>query len=340
MKVLVAAAALALLGSSGCAKKPVPAAALTTPTLATPASAAVAVAVAAPATPVERQPRIKDAAVYVDGKIVAFLKAHELPPNLRTVATHRQEIHYGFASYLRTLGVDVGKVRALHLHGGTIGGFVSIVPGDSLRKAGDNVRFAFQADGNGRPRPDFNGHSRASLGLNTSIDVINAVAVYVDKEPPHENENFGLSYPDGKPVDGMAYADKEAGAGTRVYLDGKLVSIVKRKGLTNDLLVTQELSKPEFSLSAYLTSVGIDLAKTTTVDFIDGQGPRARLAPGAVRHLTFAVPARNQGLAVIALDGSSVEKITAIQLYHSISAPKRATPAIGLPSAGSKIHKG
>ena len=120
--------------------------------------------------------------------------------------------------------------------------------------------------------------------------------------------------------------------------DGKLVSIVKRKALGNELLATPDLAKPEFSLAAYLKSVGVDVAKTTTAEFIDNEGPRARLAGAQLGALTFAVPARNQGLAVMALDGAPEEKITAIQLYRSQTAPKRTTSPS--PANVQKTHQG
>ncbi|MFO0671715.1 MAG: hypothetical protein U0235_19140 [Polyangiaceae bacterium] len=335
MKGLLLIAAASAAFGLGCAKKAAPAA-TTAPQGATVVANPAPAAEAVPAP--EKMPRVKDAAVYVDGRIVAFLKPYELPASVHAQRSSKNERPYGFASYLTAIGVDVSKVRQLHLHGGTIGGFTTIIPGDSLRVARDDIRFVFSADGKGRPRPDFNGRSRSTLGINTGVDTINAVAVYIEKEPPHENAEYGLSYPDGRKVDGMAYADAEAGAGTRVYVDGKLVSIVKRKSLSNDLLATGDLAKPEFSLAAYLKSVGVDPSKATVADFIDGDGPRARVPAARLQTLTFAVPARNQGLAVMALDGAPEEKITAIQLYRSQVAPKRETSPS--PASVQKTHQG
>jgi hypothetical protein len=112
---------------------------------------------------------------------------------------------------------------------------------------------------------------------------------------------------------------------------------VKRKGLTNDLLSTSDLSKPEFSLSAYLKSVGVDVAQAKSVRFISNDEPIAGEA-STLSRLTFAVPARNQGLAMIDLGAESARKITAIQLYRSVTVPQRAAPPV--TATETKIHKG
>lgn len=315
-------------GLLGCARKPAPS---TTATAASPAAQQTQTA-AQPEAEREKNPRIKDAAVYLDGKIVGFLKYHELPTTLAPLPSTKSFLEFGFVSYLTSIGVDVAKVRGLHMHGGR----VSILSGDAVRRGGDAIRFTFNSDGTGKPRPHFVGGIRPSLGLNTAIDMISAVAVYVDKEPPHENADYDLSYPDGTAVSGMAYADAEASAGTRVYMDDKLVSIVKRKTLSNDLLANDDLSKPQFSLVAYLKSNGVDASKAKTVDFIANDIPLARIEPSKLGDMTFAVPARNQGLAVIDLENRPGQRITAIKLFQSKPAPRR-TPS---SPADKTAHKG
>lgn len=324
---LIASAAVA-----GCARKPAPA--------GTSATAQVVQApiTAAEAAPREKQPRIKDGAVYVDGKITGFLKFNELPPGLVGVVDRPGETEFGFASYLKALGVDVAKVRALHMHGGR----VSMLPGDSLRRGGDRVRFVFRGDGSGPARPRFAAGIRPSMGLNTAIDMISAVSVYVDKEPPTENADFVLVYPDGTLVgEGMPYADAEASAGTRVYFDGKLVSIVKRKSLSNDLLATDDLSKPKFSLAAYLKAAGVDTQHAKRVELLGTDGEFVGVEPKELASMTFAVPARNKGLAVIDY-GTTSDRKAAIQIYQHKTPPRRALPNGESTTAptGSKTHTG
>ncbi len=308
-----------------------PSAAATTAAAATPAAAD-------PGAEPEKvkHSRVKDAAVYVDGKIVSFLKIRELPLGFKpTYVRTSGEAEYGALSYVRALGLDEKRVRAMHLHGSR----VSIVKGDDLRTFGDDIRFQFAGESGGKPRPRFANGVGRKMDLNTMIDLISAVAIYVDKEPPHENRFYDLVYADEQPVRGMAYADAEASAGTRVYVDGKLVSIVKRKALGNELLANDDLSKPQFSLKAYLAQAGVDLAKTKVVDFVSNDTPVARLEMGkkksALDALTFSVPARNQGLAMMPFGGENL-RVTAIQLYRDREPPPAAPEKVSSASSASK----
>jgi hypothetical protein len=269
----------------------------------------------------EKRPRIGQSAVYVDGKLVSSLAIQELPSGygpLHSEVRHGAVIaRYGLASYVAALGIDLKTVKAVHLHGSR----VSFITGDQLRQYGDKNQFSFTAGDHGKPRI----HYAHGARFNTTIDIAKGIAIYVDKEPPHEDDHYNLVYPDGKPVgDGIAYAPAEQGSGTRVYVDGALVAIMKRKALTNDLLATNDLSKPVFSLASFLDKAGVT-GKVKAVDLIANDELVARRA--STKDLTFAVPARNQGLAVMAIDGNKAT-VSAVQLFVKKEPPKKTVTPI------------
>lgn len=323
---ILAAAAFAMIG---CAKKAAPVA-TKGPEAASPQTAqAAAIANAQMQEQVrEKQPRYGDSAVYVDGVMVAALKYQELPATLKALpsVTKDEAPRFGIPSYLRALGVDLAKVKAVHLHGSN----VSMIPGDILRQYGDKYKFSFTAGDHGKPKAYYAPYVR----LNTKVDMIRMVAVYVDKEPPHETENFDVVYPDGRPIDPVPYAPVEQGHGTRVYVDGKLVTMVKRKALTNDLLVGDDAAKPRFSLSAFLAKAGVDAKNAKAVDLVSNDALVAH-EKGVPSDLTFAVPAHNQGLAQIEIQGKPI-KLSAVQLFVKQTPPKReVTPIAELAPAGN-----
>src|SRR5205823_5117098 len=92
--------------------------------------------------------------------------------------------------------------------------------------------------------------------------------------------------PDGTLVDDnkMAYEQPDANSGTRVYVDGTLVGAVKRKKLTNDLLVRNATKSDEasrFSLLGFASKAagnGVDLRQAKAVDLLAGDDVIAHMA--------------------------------------------------------------
>ncbi len=106
------------------------------------------------ADPNAGKPRFGECAVYVDGEPLAVLSYGELPPNL---PVHWQKVEgedekvprFLMAEYLEGLGVDLRKVRELHLYGGQ--NRVGIVKGDELRRFARRCRFSFTRNVTGKP---------------------------------------------------------------------------------------------------------------------------------------------------------------------------------------------
>lgn len=274
----------------------------------------------------QKQPRMGDCAVYVDGKSLAVMRFLEMPssmkPITRTLPNGYEITRYGMASYLKALGIDLAKVKGAHFYGGRR---VGLVAGDELRELGDKLQFSFTQKDHGKPRI----HRAHGMKATLSIDMLTGVVVYVDKEPPALDDDNGASvliYPNGQKVKGVPYADEEQGNGTRVYVDGALKATLKRKTLPNAALLSTDDAHPRFSLPLYLASMGVVTKNAKAIDFVAGDTVVARNT--GVSDFAFSLPAKSQGKAVFevpkAHEGETAKtRISAIQLYVHTTPPAR-----------------
>lgn len=182
--------------------------------------------------------------VYVDGKVVAFLSYAELPEGLTPIYLEeerflpfkpgekreteiRQVPRYRLLDYLQKLRLPLEKIKSVMLHHGR--GHVAEVTGEALRGEPDLLLFRFGGDTFGKAIPVF----RPGLEVNRKFDHMVAVSVYIDKAPPKRNATDHLTL-DGDPVDGIPYFGPPVRNGTRVYLDDRLVTILKRRTLRSN----------------------------------------------------------------------------------------------------------
>jgi hypothetical protein len=300
----------------------------------------------------EQKRRFREAAVYVDGKPIGVLKHSELPPTLplrkQRLADGREVPRWRFSEYLTAAGVPFDRVRAAHFLGGR--DRAAVVLGDELRKHKETLVFSFTRGDAGKPRV----HWPPGIVMNTSIDTIVAVTLYVDKAPPtYDSRDHSFSFADGKAIEGVPYAvPEEALKGTRVYVDGALVSAMKRKTLPSSLLVPgSDERAPRFSLDAWLTSAGVDLAAARATVLLSGEDVITRLGPkewATERStLTFSLPRRSQGRILVHLPpddpavsaaGATVAdpslRVSAIMIYKNVTPAKQpAAPLAALIAA-------
>ncbi|HEY8088651.1 MAG TPA: hypothetical protein VIF09_12420 [Polyangiaceae bacterium] len=280
------------------------------------------------APPPKQHARYGEAAVYVDGEPKAVLRFMELPPRLEPVAQPAlggTVDRYLLADYLRVEGIDLAKVRAVHLYGGQR---VSPLTGDEVRSHAKELSFEFGGGDRGKPRI----HYCADITPPARIDMISAMVVYVDKEPPvyHPDARGGfLAFADGAPIEGIPYAPREQSKGTRVYVDGELAGVVRRRQLPDQLVVGRVDKETQFSLSAYLRSIGVDATKSRAVDLISGDDLVERLDARSwseqKESLSFTIPAHSQGQIVVGLQGTDGEraKISAVQIFSRLEPPRR-----------------
>ena len=278
----------------------------------------------------EQKRRFREAAVYVDGKPIGVLKHSELPPTLplrkQRLADGREVVRWRFSEYLTAAGVPFERVRAAHFLGGR--DRAAIVAGDELRKQRDTLVFSFTRGTAGKPRV----HWPPGIVMNTSIDTIVAITLYVDKEPPtYRSSDHSFSFADGKSIEGVPYAlPEEALKGTRVYVDGALVSAMKRKTLPNSMLLPgSDDAAPRFSLDAWLTSAGVDPATARSTDLLSGEDVITRLDPKAWgnerKTLSFSLPRRSQGRILLHLPSNDAAVVAA---HPAVADPSLRVSAI------------
>src|SRR5262249_44606142 len=159
--------------------------------------------------------------------------------------------------YAASMGVDAKSIKAVHLYGGTR---ISTVDGDELRRLGDGLTFGLLMNERGKPRVNW---PPGALHVPSHGRLLHPGPFHVDDEPPSPDAHGNLVMPDGARVaeDKMPYEAADSNSGTRVYVDGALVGAVKRKKLTNDLLVNTANDTSTFSLGAFATKLGVDPSK-------------------------------------------------------------------------------
>lgn len=293
----------------------------------------------APAEPPEvreKQPRFGDSAVYIDGKPVGVVRLGELPAGLKgktyDLGSGYTQTHYGFVDYVRALGVDRTRIKAMHLYGGRR---AVVVDKKELARIGDEITFTFnRGSRGGKPRVHW---PHRKIHVNTTIDMLSSVAVYVDKEPPILDKDGELVMPDGSPIEGkVPYAPEEQGNGTRVYVDGDLVGTVKRKKLTDDIMTGDD----RFSLLGYAARLRPAAKDAKTVDLLAGDDVVGQLSPEAAKTLAFNVPQHNRGQAVVDLNGTRA-RVSAVQIYVNQKPPARpVVPVDEAPEAALVQSRG
>ncbi len=277
----------------------------------------------------EKKPRFaSDAPVYLDGKSVGVIRFVELPPSVKAKVIKLpggySQTNFTFNDYFKAIGVDVAKIQALHLYGGKR---TVVVDAAELHRMGDKLQFSFIRGDRGKVRMEW---PAQKLNVNTTIDMLTRVAIYVDKQPPHLDSEGDLAMPDGTKVaeDKMPYVDTEAGNGTRVYIDGSYVATVKRRKLGEDLRVpAQDEQDVRFSLAGYTRTLGVDGANAKAIDFISGDDVVGRVDGAAAKQLSFSLPRHNQGRISVDLPSTASEmshvRVSSVQIFVKTDPPAR-----------------
>ncbi len=288
--------------------------------------------------------RFKDAPVYIDGRRVGVIRPLEVPGTLKPYMRKRPGAaptpRYSIAEYISAAGGHLPKVREVHLYGGRAR--VSIISGDELRKHTKDFFFLFTGGARGKPRI---GWPTDGIKTNSSIDIVMAVAVYEDRDPPTFDPKEGvMRLADGKAIEGIPYAPAEELKGTRFYADGVLVGWMKRKTLPNSILLPgADVASGQFSLAAFIASLGVDPRKVRGIELIQDDDAVAHLDGSAlVREptLAFTLPRRSQGNLVLGLppkvfsppppDSSPVPvRVSAVQLFLKTAPPTRTYAKVG-----------
>ncbi|MEO7326958.1 MAG: hypothetical protein ABI193_00160 [Minicystis sp.] len=248
----------------------------------------------------EVERRFKEAAVYLDGKPIGVLKHSELPPTLprrsQRLLDGREVPRYRVLEYLVSLGVPLDRLRAAHFLGGR--GRASIVNGDEMRKHPETLLFSFTRGDSGKPRMHW---PEEGIAVNTTIDMLSGLTLYVDKDPPaYDVKSHAFTLAGGPPIEGIPYAEREeALKGTRVYVDGLLAGAMRRRTLGEAMRAPGGSDEsPRYTLAAWLSSMTAGAAPQT-IELINGEDVVTRLDAAQwseeQKTLTFSLPRRSQG---------------------------------------------
>ncbi len=274
--------------------------------------------------------RFKDPGVYVDGKPVGVLRFGELPTSVKPVWIKEEgavtfnpgdegpktrvvmQRRYRFSDYFKAMGVDLSKVKEMHLYGGNQYAAAVVIPGKNL--ALDGFLFRFGGAIWGKPLPV----CPLGIGDGKCPDQIGSLALYVDKEPP--KREGGYFYFDDKRVEGIPYFGEPLRGGVRVYFDGPMVATVKRNKLRAAKL--EPISKTEtsetYKLLDFLKTQGVDTDKIQEAWIISYERHVEKFNREQLLNLTFVA---NQGESGVILVGDKLTHTHAITLHSKPLTP-------------------
>lgn len=254
--------------------------------------------------------RWKDTGVYLDGKLIGMLSFAELPLALKPtwVAVQasapkrgdhpeetgwrwRQERRYKFTDLLVALGVDLHKVKALHIYGAHLTESFICTGKDLLSKKADNLQFRFGGKTEGKALPVV----PHDLGNGIGSDKISAVMVYAEKKPPDFDRTVGFTL-DGELVEGVPYYGEPLRGGVRVYLDDKFVAYIKRQELPVAKATVDADGSPHWKLYDVLRDQGVDpklLDRVVEAWVIRNEQRNERIGGDELPELTFQADAQS-----------------------------------------------
>ena len=283
-----------------------------------------------------------DVPVIVDGAYVATLRAGELPSAVGAHAKSASEAprYYRLSEYLAAVGVPVAKVRAVHVRGNLAR--IASVEGDELRREPNRFVFDFLEGTTGVAKLAWD-----TTGLKNTfrVDEIRELIVFVDKSAPGVDARRSCYLVENKCSEAVPYAaDLEIGKGTRVYLDGKLVGQVKRRRLSDDVVLGKTSDgATEFALGKLLAGFGVDATRVRGVDLVSGDDVVGRAGKDALAAApAFVLPAHAHGRVRVNVPASwqassredRAADVTAVLVYQSTRPSARPLQTIdSLPAS-------
>jgi len=262
-------------------------------------------------------PILKEAWVYVDGEPVGVLREVELPP-IPVAWTDKIEFldfdkgdpgphervyqrkQWRMADYLRAIGLDLGEIQLLVIHGGR--GSVA-VPGPVLRRYADGLRFDLTGNAWNKLRVFF----PPGMPKNTTYDRYVAVSVFVHKPPPQVTADHQLTL-DGQFVGGIPYFGSPQRGGIRVYLDNRLALVIKRNLLGDTGRVSAPGERERWNLGKLLAARGVDTSDVVAADVIRDED-RRRLEHVDLASFDFGTIEQVSGEVELLPDGSRAQEI-------------------------------
>jgi hypothetical protein len=173
-----------------------------------------------------------DVGVFVDGVQASVLRYGDLP-SMPSETLEGGAVRYKLYDYVKAIGVAPESVKSIHLHGNN--DRIGSVEGSELLKDKNRFQFQFLSGSSGAATVRWD-----TEGLKNEFVVheIRKVTIYVKKASPLIDAKKSCHVgADGECSDAVPYASGDAVKGTRIYVDGKMVGFVKRRALSDALLM-------------------------------------------------------------------------------------------------------
>jgi hypothetical protein len=276
--------------------------------------------------------KFKDPYVYVDGVPTGILKFAELPLTLHPVWHEERasvdwvqgdpwpdhimvrQRRYRFYDYLKALGVEVGRIREIHLYGGgRANRAAAVISGAELRGHRDDFVFRFGSEIAGKPIP-----ACPDVRWNCA-DNITSVAVYVNKQPPKQVD--GELYLNGELMREIPYFGEPLRGGVRIFIDGHYATRIKRRMLEGDDLKTADKDgELGWKLFAFLEKQGLDTRGIQEAWLVAGGKLVEHVTQAELAFATFRADPQGKGEILF---GREATPTTAIHLYTRVIDPNQ-----------------
>lgn len=283
--------------------------------------------------------RWKDTGVYVDGEPVGFLTFGELPVTLKPTwvkdkISAEKRPHsddpgwrwaktrfYKFDDLLKSLHVDPHAVNEMHVYGPKFSQAIIVKQKDIAGPLWKDFMFRFGVSVAGKALP----HTPPGFANGKTPDKISSVMIYVKKKPPVMDEDSGYFMLDGKQQDGVPYYGEPVRGGVRIYMDDKLVTIIKRQELDVKAATKNGNGDMQWSFADFLKSKGVDTSKVVEGWLVHEERRRDVVPRDELLKASFAASAQAKGGVLF---GDKLIKTNAITMFSRHLDPKVDLPQI------------
>jgi hypothetical protein len=273
-----------------------------------------------------RKLRGLDLPVYVDGAQTAVLRYGEVPklPNRGTALVPSYRLY----DYLKAIGIAPERVKTIQIH--DFSDRIASVDGTELTQNKDRFVFHFASGTTGVAETGWD-----TVGLKNGLVVheMRKMNVLVTKEPPARDKDRLCVVVGGRCSEEVAFQQAPPAKGTRVYLDGHLAGVVKRRIVTGAPAQSDKADDRAFSLAELTRSFGVDVAGLRAVEFVSGDDVVGRAGAEAwtrhARDMSFTLAPHQHGKIRVrvpaemqAQEGTPQDRdalITAVLLFRSMA---------------------
>jgi hypothetical protein len=207
-----------------------------------------------------------DVGVFVDGVQTSVLRYGDLP-SMPSETLEGGAVRYRLYDYLKGIGVNPETVKSIHLHGNN--DRIGSVEGSELLKDKNRFQFQFLSGNTGAATARWD-----TDGLKNEFVVheIRKVTIYVKKTSPLIDAKRSCHLAaDGTCTDAVPYASGDAVKGTRIYVDGKMVGFVKRRALSDALLMDKTTDGDQkYNVAKLVEGFGVDMKGIKAVELVAG----------------------------------------------------------------------